>query len=59
MTTFDDKMKNYHRLDDLVQYIGYEVAMKAKAISRNVSKLYSNAVKEKHKVRNDILSIRA
>lgn len=49
-------IENYHHLDDLVQHITYEVTMKEKALSRNVSKLYNNAVKEKRKVRDAILS---
>lgn len=57
MTTFEDKVKNHQRLDDLVQNIAFEVAMKAKSISRNVSKLYDNAVKEKNKIRRAIFDV--
>lgn len=55
MTTFDDKrytLENYHHLDDLVQHVAYDVAMKAKVISRNVSKFYQNAVKERNTIRH-------
>lgn len=44
-------LENYHHLDDLVQSIAHEVTMTAKAISRNVSKLYHDAVVERNRVR--------